>query len=209
MFVGFNVSFFPMHILGLMGMPRRVSTYHSYWGWGSLNLVATVGGFLFGAGSLLTVINYVWSRRHGEVAPANPWEADTLEWATSSPPPEWDFVDIPVVQGRHPLWDDRPFTVAGDGAGDGDGDDAAPESVALVAGGSGEAVDGDGRRHGVAARGPSRDPPAHLHPTDRRGGPRRVLPRDVGRGRAGRHRRRRDRAGGDHGVDVASAEEEW
>jgi cytochrome c oxidase subunit I len=117
MFVGFNVSFFPMHILGLMGMPRRVATYHSYWGWGALNLVATIGGFLFGFGTLLTLINFVRSRRHGEIAPANPWDAGTLEWATTSPPPEWNFVDIPLVEGRHPLWDDRPFGIVGEGMG--------------------------------------------------------------------------------------------
>jgi heme/copper-type cytochrome/quinol oxidase subunit 1 len=112
MFIGFNVSFFPMHILGLLGMPRRVFTYDAGWGWTTLNLVATVGGFLFGAGTLVTLFNFFRSRRHGELAGANPWGADTLEWSITSPPPEYNFAEIPVVTGRHPLWEDRPFQLA-------------------------------------------------------------------------------------------------
>jgi len=112
MFVGFNVSFFPMHLLGLFGMPRRVFTYDRGWGWGTLNLVATVGGFVFGLGTLLTLVNFLWSKRRGTTAGANPWHADTLEWATTSPPPEYDFAEIPVVAGRHPLWEEGSFPVA-------------------------------------------------------------------------------------------------
>jgi heme/copper-type cytochrome/quinol oxidase subunit 1 len=138
MFVGFNVSFFPMHVLGLMGMPRRISTYSALWGWGALNMLATVGGFMFGFGTLLTLINYVWSRKYGEIASANPWVGDTLEWATTSPPPEYNFAESPVVSSRHPLWEDRPFALAADGGAEGpDGlsrDDAAHKLMAEVDG---------------------------------------------------------------------------
>ncbi len=99
-----------MHILGLLGMPRRVYTYRSGLGWGTLNLVVTIGAFLFAIGVLLTLVNVVWSRRRGEAAAANPWGADTLEWATSSPPAEYNFRDTPTVASRHPLWDPPPAT---------------------------------------------------------------------------------------------------
>ena len=118
MFVGFNLSFFPMHILGLLGMPRRVYTYSAGAGWETLNIIITIGGFMFGLGTLMSLINYAWSRRHGEVAGPNPWGADTLEWAIPSPPPEWNFARPPVVRSRHPLWDDPPVVMAGDAEGD-------------------------------------------------------------------------------------------
>ena len=108
MFVGFNLAFFPMHILGFLGMPRRVYTFSEGLGWDALNVVVTFGSFLFGLGTLLTLVNFVRSRRKGEPAPDNPWDADTLEWGMSSPPPEFNFEAIPVVSGRHPLWDDPP-----------------------------------------------------------------------------------------------------
>ena len=101
----FNITFFPMHLLGMWGMPRRVYTYQTGLGWDIANLIATIGGFLFGFGTLLTVVNVWWSRRHGEIAPPNPWAADGLEWAVASPAPEWNFTEIPEVVGRHPLWD--------------------------------------------------------------------------------------------------------
>ena len=105
MVVAFNITFFPMHLLGMWGMPRRVYTYQAGLGWDTANLIATIGGFLFGFGTLLTVVNVWWSRRHGEIAPPNPWAADGLEWAVASPAPEWNFTEIPEVVGRHPLWD--------------------------------------------------------------------------------------------------------
>ena len=106
MFVGFNLAFFPMHILGFLGMPRRVYTYSEGLGWDGLNVVVTIGSFLFGFGTFLTLVNWLWSRARGEPAPANPWDADGLEWSTpTSPPPECNFEAIPVVAGRHPLWD--------------------------------------------------------------------------------------------------------
>lgn len=105
MFLGFNAAFFPMHILGLLGMPRRIYTYPSGLGWDGLNMVVSLGSLVFALGTGLTLWNLVWSRRRGEPAPANPWDADTLEWSTTSPPPEWNFEAIPIVGSRHPLWD--------------------------------------------------------------------------------------------------------
>jgi cytochrome c oxidase subunit I len=106
MFVGFNLGFFPMHILGLLGMPRRVYTYAAGMGWGPLNFWVSAGSFLFGVGVLLLIINVIVSLRRGAPAGANPWSAPTLEWATSSPPPPYNFAVIPVVESRHPLWED-------------------------------------------------------------------------------------------------------
>jgi cytochrome c oxidase subunit 1/cytochrome c oxidase subunit I+III len=107
MFVGFNLGFFPMHISGLLGMPRRVYTYGEGMGWDWLNLITTLGSFLFAIGVLVFVWNVVKSYRHGASAGDNPWDAPTLEWATSSPPPPYNFAVIPVVASRHPLWEDR------------------------------------------------------------------------------------------------------
>ena len=107
MFIGFNLGFFPMHISGLLGMPRRVYTFADGMGWDWLNLITTVGSFVFAVGVLLFVINILVSQRRGRVAGNNPWDAPTLEWATTSPPPPYNFVVIPTVASRHPLWEDR------------------------------------------------------------------------------------------------------
>lgn len=107
MFIGFNLGFFPMHITGLAGMPRRVYTYPEGMGWDTLNLITTVGSFLFAIGVLLFVVNVVVSLRRGKAAGANPWDAPTLEWSTPSPPPAYNFTVIPTVASRHPLWEDR------------------------------------------------------------------------------------------------------
>ena len=107
MFVGFNLGFFPMHVLGLLGMPRRIYAYGPEMGWGSTNLVVSIGSYLFALGVLLLVVNVVASRRHGAVAGPNPWDAATLEWATSSPPPPYNFAVIPRIASRNPLWEDR------------------------------------------------------------------------------------------------------
>ncbi|HEX8696309.1 MAG TPA: cytochrome c oxidase subunit I [Longimicrobium sp.] len=103
-FVGVNLTFFPMHFLGLMGMPRRVYTYLAGTGWGDLNLLATVGAFTIALSALVFVANVLKSLRGGTPAGDDPWGADSLEWATSSPPPSYNFLHIPVVQGRSPLW---------------------------------------------------------------------------------------------------------
>jgi len=112
MLIGFNVSFFPMHILGLRGMPRRVFTYPGGLGWDWLNMVASIGGGVFGLGTGITLFNVFWSRRHGAPAGDDPWQADTLEWATTSPPPDYNFAAVPIVASRHPLWDQRPLPMA-------------------------------------------------------------------------------------------------
>ncbi|HET9578673.1 MAG TPA: cytochrome c oxidase subunit I [Usitatibacter sp.] len=104
-FIGFNVAFYPMHHLGLQGMPRRVYTYPAEMGWGTLNLVSTVGAVTIAVSVLLFIINAVRSLRRGAVAADNPWGASSLEWATASPPPAHNFVSPPVVGGREPLWE--------------------------------------------------------------------------------------------------------
>ena len=107
MFIGFNLGFFPMHISGLLGMPRRVYTYAEGMGWDWLNLITTLGSFVFAAGVLVFIWNVLVSYRHGKLAGPNPWDAPTLEWATPSPPPPYNFTVIPTVASRHPLWEDR------------------------------------------------------------------------------------------------------
>jgi cytochrome c oxidase subunit I+III len=104
MFVFFNVTFFPMHVAGLLGMPRRVYTYPAGLGWETPNLISTVGAGGFAAGVLLFLVNLVWSARRGRRAGADPWGGDTLEWVETSPPPAAQFPRIPVVTSRYPLW---------------------------------------------------------------------------------------------------------
>ncbi len=103
--IGFNLTFLPMHLLGIEGMPRRVYTYPAFEGWGDLNLLITIGAFIMGLAVVVFVGNVLWSLRFGRPAGDNPWEAWTLEWATSSPPPSYNFASIPTVTSRRPLWD--------------------------------------------------------------------------------------------------------
>ncbi len=109
MFIGFNVAFFPMHILGFLGMPRRVYTYPSGLGWDHLNLISAIGAVIFAVGTGITLVNWVHGRWWGPKAEDNPWDADSLEWSTTSPPPEYNFAAIPVVASRHPLWEQHPL----------------------------------------------------------------------------------------------------
>jgi cytochrome c oxidase subunit 1 len=102
--IGFNLTFFPMHFAGLFGMPRRVFTYPAELGVSGYNMASTIGAFIFGFSSLLFIVNLVRSSFKGAPAGANPWEAPTLEWSTSSPPPHYNFAEIPVVKSREPLW---------------------------------------------------------------------------------------------------------
>jgi cytochrome c oxidase subunit 1 len=107
-FIGFNMTFFPMHTLGLHGMPRRIYTYPPETGWGDLNLVASLGAAFMAVGVLTFIIDAMRALRVGTIASANPWGAGTLEWATSSPPPNCNFIELPTVVGREPVWDDPP-----------------------------------------------------------------------------------------------------
>ena len=104
LFIGFNATFFPQHILGLKGMPRRVYTYQPELGFGPLNLLATAGALLMAVALLVYLFNIVVSSRRGEAAAANPWNAGTLEWAVSSPPPAYNFHPLPAVTSRDTLW---------------------------------------------------------------------------------------------------------
>jgi cytochrome c oxidase subunit 1 len=101
---GFNLGFFPMHILGLMGMPRRVYTYGPQMGWGSLNLLATAGAVIAAGGAAIFVANAVISLWRGRLAGADPWRGASLEWAAPSPPPSYNFLSTPVVESPTPLW---------------------------------------------------------------------------------------------------------
>jgi cytochrome c oxidase subunit I+III len=105
LFVGVNVTFFPMHIVGLLGMPRRVYTYEAGLGWEPYNLLSTVGVFIIIPGIAVFIWNVIRSLRRGEPAGANPWGGDTLEWAVPSPPAQHGWTILPIVRSRHPLWD--------------------------------------------------------------------------------------------------------
>ncbi|HYE72395.1 MAG TPA: cbb3-type cytochrome c oxidase subunit I, partial [Blastocatellia bacterium] len=103
--IGFNITFFPMHWLGLQGMTRRIYTYKAEMGWGGVNLVASLGAALIAISVVIFLVNVWKSLRAGELAGANPWQAGTLEWATASPPPSYNFLRIPTVTGREALWE--------------------------------------------------------------------------------------------------------
>jgi heme/copper-type cytochrome/quinol oxidase subunit 1 len=115
MFVGFNMTFLIQHVLGIMGMPRRVSTYPDLPYWGLFNMISTIGAFILALGVLLFVVNIFATLRNGEPAGNNPWNAWTLEWATTSPPPVYNFETVPPIRGRRPLWDlEHPEQADGD-----------------------------------------------------------------------------------------------
>lgn len=105
MFIGFNLTFFPMHIVGILGMPRRVYTYPAGIGWDIYNLISTIGAFMIAGSVLIFLINLVKSWRSGVPAGDNPWEADTLEWNSTSPPVPHNFSVLPIVHSRNPLWE--------------------------------------------------------------------------------------------------------
>ena len=106
-FAGFHLTFFPMHILGFQGMPRRVYTYQPEMHWDALNLLSSAGSAVLALGFLLFLMDALCSGWRGARAADNPWSAPTLEWATASPPPAYNFARIPVVRSAEPLWDQR------------------------------------------------------------------------------------------------------
>jgi cytochrome c oxidase subunit I+III len=114
-FAGFNLTFFPMHVLGLEGMPRRIYAYQPELPWHGLNLFISASSVILIAGFLLFFFDAIRSSRYGLPAGPNPWDAPTLEWATSSPPPSYNFARIPVVNGSNPLWEepDTLFVASG------------------------------------------------------------------------------------------------
>jgi len=111
-FVGFNLSFFGMHLTGLLGMPRRIDTYPEGMGWTLLNLISSVGGFVQAFGFALFLIDVVLQVNLGRRSRRNPWKADTLEWAMLTPPPAYNFASLPDVSSRHPLEDEPELGLA-------------------------------------------------------------------------------------------------
>src|SRR5690606_29306564 len=105
-FVGFNLTFLPMHLTGLLGMPRRVFTYSADMGWDMLNLVSSMGAFVQAIGFGVFIVDIALHARTGDSAPRNPWGAGTLEWGTPTPPSSYNFASQPEVTGRYPLWDE-------------------------------------------------------------------------------------------------------
>jgi cytochrome c oxidase subunit 1 len=106
-FIGFHLTFFPQHFLGLMGMPRRVFTYQPGVGLEQGNFISTIGAFLMGIGTIAFLINVIVTARKPQDAPADPWDGRTLEWAIPSPPPEYNFKQTPLVRGLDPFWKEK------------------------------------------------------------------------------------------------------
>ncbi len=106
-FIGMNLTFFPMHFSGLFGMPRRIYQYDAGQGWEAFNLMSSVGAYVLTIGTAVAVWNMIRSRTKGREAGNDPWGAPTLEWSIPSPPPDYNFAEIPTVRSRYPLWDLR------------------------------------------------------------------------------------------------------
>lgn len=104
LFIGMNLTFFPMHFLGMNGMPRRIYTYAEEFGWGDLNMLASLGYIVIFLGMIAFVIAMVRGLRNGQRAGHDPWDAPGLEWSISSPPPDYNFAEIPQVEGLDQYW---------------------------------------------------------------------------------------------------------
>src|SRR3954469_20405555 len=137
--IGFNLTFFPMHILGLTGMPRRTYRYPSGMGWDTMNLIETIGAFVIATSVLIMLVNLIYSTKRGPIAGADPWDARSLEWSIPSPPPAYNFAEIPVVEARDDFWH-RKYTEDADGrlvrlpsGGADDAGDHADEAVGAAA----------------------------------------------------------------------------
>jgi cytochrome c oxidase subunit 1 len=152
MLLGFNLTFFPMHILGLTGMPRRTYRYPSGMGWDTLNFVETIGAFVIALSVLILFVNIIFSTRRGERASGDPWDARTLEWSVSSPPPAYNFAQIPQVEARDDWWH-RKYT-----------EDADGRLVRLPSGGADDP--GEPAAEPVAAATASSEPAASVATTD-------------------------------------------
>jgi cytochrome c oxidase subunit 1 len=145
MVVGFNLTFFPMHFLGLYGQPRRTYQYDAGLGWDGMNMAATVGGFIIAFSTLVLLVNLIVSLgfKRGAVAGDDPWDARTLEWSISSPPPEYNFAEIPEVESRDDFWH-RKYT-----------EDADGKLLPLPSGGAAAAAASSGDGHGIHLPSPS------------------------------------------------------
>jgi len=146
-FIGMNLTFFPMHFSGMLGMPRRIYQYDAQQGWELFNAMASWGSYLLGVGILVGVVNFVISWRRGERTGNDPWGGPTLEWSIPSPPPDYNFATLPTVTSRYPMWDVKsprltaavPHTAAGDAridvqvAGRDVGDIESPEARGAAA----------------------------------------------------------------------------
>jgi cytochrome c oxidase subunit 1 len=123
-FIAMNLTFFPMHFSGMLGMPRRIYRYDAGQGWDTFNLISSLGAYLLAIATAIFVWNFFKSLRSGPVAGNDPWGAPTIEWSIPSPPPEYNFARIPTITSRYPMWDlksphlsrEVPHTVAGDKA---------------------------------------------------------------------------------------------
>jgi cytochrome c oxidase subunit 1 len=129
MLLGFNMTFFPQHYLGLIGMPRRIYTYAGDLGWNFWNLVSTIGAFTIAVSLLVFIANVIRTTRSGQVASADPWDGRTLEWSIPSPPPVYNFARVPHVHDRDDLW----LQKHGDGHGGGPRPKPAPVTAAEIA----------------------------------------------------------------------------
>ena len=152
-FAGTTLTFFPMHIVGLLGMTRRVYTYEPGLGWDIYNLLETIGGFVLAAGLLMIFANLLWSGLRGAPAGRDPFYGGTLEWTTPSPPPHYNFAVIPTVTSPYPNWDaDARIADTTSTAGSRLLDVGHETPVSTVATRRLDDVVGDARRVGVAAR---------------------------------------------------------